>query len=112
MEKEIAASILKSNLPENVMLAEVDNRLVGISIANERVKGIEMYNSFTGTMEEMRGKGIAFGLKLQVIKNNIKHGYSRMRANNSSINQPMLAINEKLGFVRQPGKWILTKSLD
>jgi GNAT superfamily N-acetyltransferase len=111
IEKEMAASLLKSFEPENIILAVLDNRWVGITLMNERVKNEEMYNFFTGTITDMRGKGIAYALKLQAIKKCIPLGYKRMRTNNSSSNIPMLRVNEKLGFVRQPGKWILTKLL-
>ncbi|MGG1679394.1 GNAT family N-acetyltransferase [Neobacillus sp. NRS-1170] len=112
IEKETVASLLKSVPSENVILAAQNDRLVGITLMNERVKNEEMYNSFTGTVADMRGQGIAYALKLQAVKLCIESGYTRMRANNSSINFPMLAVNKKMGFVRQPGKWILTKPLE
>jgi mycothiol synthase len=56
----------------------------------------------TATRRETRGRGIALALKLRVIKFALEHGYTTIRTDNDTRNAPMLAINDKLGFVRQP----------
>lgn len=59
----------------------------------------------TGVRREYRGQGIAMALKLQVIMWAKEHGYTLIKTWNAANNKPMLAINERLGFVRQPA-WI------
>ncbi len=55
----------------------------------------------TATRREARGRGIALALKLRVVKYALEQGYSTIRTDNDTRNAPMLAINDKLGFVRQ-----------
>lgn len=64
-----------------------------------------LYQQLTGVLPEFRGKGIATALKILTIEYAKRHGYREIRTWNSSKNGPMLAINGKLGFVRQPA-WI------
>ncbi len=52
-----------------------------------------------------RGLGIATALKLRTIEYAQRDGYRVIRTFNSSRNDAMLAINQNLGFVRQPA-WI------
>jgi GNAT superfamily N-acetyltransferase len=56
----------------------------------------------TATRREARGRGIALALKLRVIKFALEKQYTIIRTDNDTRNAPMLAINDKLGFVRQP----------
>ncbi len=56
----------------------------------------------TATRREARGRGIALALKLRVVKYALEQGYTTIRTDNDTRNAPMLAINDKLGFVRQP----------
>ncbi|MFN3346722.1 MAG: GNAT family N-acetyltransferase [Candidatus Bipolaricaulaceae bacterium] len=60
---------------------------------------------FTGVRREFRGKGIALALKLKVIGYAQERGYTLIKTWNASTNLPILALNEKLGFRRQPA-WI------
>jgi GNAT superfamily N-acetyltransferase len=56
----------------------------------------------TATRREARGRGIALALKLRVIKFALEKQYRTIRTDNDTRNAPMLAINDKLGFERQP----------
>lgn len=61
-----------------------------------------LYQGLTGVRREYRGRGIAIALKLQVMEYARSKGYTRVKTWNSTLNEGMLAINARLGFVRQP----------
>ncbi|HEU5379547.1 MAG TPA: GNAT family N-acetyltransferase [Ktedonobacteraceae bacterium] len=71
-----------------------------------------MYNMITGVDQPYRGRGIALALKLLAIRCARKYGAAYIRTNNDSENAPMLAVNRKLGYQPQPGKYLLLKKLE
>jgi RimJ/RimL family protein N-acetyltransferase len=64
-----------------------------------------LYQGITGPRREYRGRGLARALKLRTIEYARAQGKREIRTWNDTLNAPMLAINVKLGFVRQPA-WI------
>jgi GNAT superfamily N-acetyltransferase len=56
-----------------------------------------IYNSFTGVFREYRGQGIAMALKVVALDWAKQQKVPYARTNNHSANQPMLAVNRKLG---------------
>jgi len=66
---------------------------------------ILVWQQLTAVHREFQGHGIAAALKLRTIAYARMHGFREIRTFNSSRNEPMLAINTKLGFIRQPA-WI------
>jgi mycothiol synthase len=56
----------------------------------------------TASSREYRGRGIALALKLRQIEAAKALGFATVRTDNDTRNAAMLAINEKLGFVRLP----------
>jgi len=69
------------------------------------------YNLMTGVRRAYRGRGIATALKLLAIEFARKNGAKVITTDNDSENAPMLAVNRKLGYQPQPGRWILRKEL-
>lgn len=63
------------------------------------------YNEFTAILPQARGRGLALPLKLEAIRRAQAAGLKVMRTNNHSENAPMLAVNRRLGFVPQVGRW-------
>ena len=92
-----------SAMPDAHFLAKDGDRFVGVSNL-ERFDALpDIVNTgFTGVRREYRGRGIAFALKLRAIDYAVRHGVREIRTGNSTLNAPMLGINERLGFVKQP----------
>ena len=59
----------------------------------------------TGVLRAYRRRGIAFALKIRSLEFGQANGYRRVLTENESNNRGMLAINDQLGFVRNPA-WV------
>jgi GNAT superfamily N-acetyltransferase len=70
-----------------------------------------MYNLMTGVDRAYRGRKIALALKLSAIRFAKSYGADTIHTNNDSQNEPMLAINRKLGYQPQPGHYQLVQHL-
>lgn len=93
-------------LPEAFFIAKDGDLYVGESfVFRVPAEPGHLSQGLTGVRREYRGKGIAMALKLRVIKYAKEHGYTLIKTWNDTENLPILALNEKLGFVRQPA-WI------
>lgn len=93
-------------LPDAYFLAKLGDVYVGESVlkasdADPRL----LHQELTGVLPDLRGLGIATAVKLKTVEYAQRGGHREIRTMNSSKNGPMLAINGKLGFVRQPA-WI------
>jgi mycothiol synthase len=100
--------VLKSpdSSPESILLAREGSRYVGLTELYRNVAiPTDLRTGFTGVRREYRGRGLAFALKLRAIDWAKRSGYKSIRTWNSTLNAPMLGINVKLGFARQPA-WI------
>ncbi len=64
-----------------------------------------LYQGITGTRRTHRGRGVALALKLRTVEYARQRGTREIRTWNDTLNAPMLHINVKMGFVRQPA-WI------
>lgn len=93
-------------LPEGYFIAVRDGRYVGESaLGTEGTDPGVVHQQLTGVLRDERGKGIAMALKLRAVAYAKERGFREIRTWNASINRPMLAINEALGFVKQPA-WV------
>ncbi|HEY3248983.1 MAG TPA: GNAT family N-acetyltransferase [bacterium] len=66
--------------------------------------GRPAYTYFTGVRREYRGRGLATALKLATIEFARDNAVAVMRTNNDTVNYPMVAVNEKLGYRRLPAR--------
>ena len=95
------------SMPDAYFIAVRDGRYVGeSSLGKEGTDASVIYQQLTAVLRDERGKGIAMALKLKTIDYARAQGFREIRTWNASINRPMLAINEALGFAKQPA-WIV-----
>ena len=86
-------------------LAAVDGEYAGLSSLFKPQAGDYLHQGLTGMRPSFRGRHIATALKVKTVEYARDHGVPEIRTWNEINNAPMLAINVKLGFVRQPA-WI------
>lgn len=91
------------SIPDAIFLAKDDNGYVGLSelFRHDALPGI-INTGFTGVRRAYRGRGVAWALKLRALDWAKRHAYREVRTWNNTLNAPMLGINMKLGFVKQP----------
>ena len=83
-----------------------DGRWLGMSNLERSIDDPTfLWQGLTGVRREARGNGIAMALKLRTIDYARARGIDHIKTWNDTTNRPMLAINEALGFEKQPA-WI------
>jgi RimJ/RimL family protein N-acetyltransferase len=97
--------------PSGEFVALDGDRFVGLSGVAELTPG-NFYNQHTCGLREYRRRGIALALKALALDYAKKRGGKTCRTNNNEENEPMLAINQRFGFVAQPGLYELQRSLE
>jgi RimJ/RimL family protein N-acetyltransferase len=84
-------------------VAKAGDRVVATSdLRFPPVRG-NVWTGFTGVIPEFRGKGVARGVKMAILKQAIEQNVPRVRTDNDEENAPMLHINEELGYQPIPG---------
>lgn len=89
------------------MIAVDGEDWIGFAYLTHNAESNSMYNAGTGVDRAYRGRHIALALKLLSIRCARHSGAAYLRTNNDSENGPMLAINRKLGYVSQPGRYMV-----
>lgn len=101
-------------LPEGVLIALApDGEWVGLSELHLPIatRPGTLHNGLTGVLPEWRGRGVALALKLAAARAALERGFTHSRTGNHSINTPMLAVNERLGFVREGARVTLRREV-
>ena len=84
---------------------------IGLTQARLRPDPNQIHTGMTGVLREHRGQNLALALKVRAIQYAADHGFLEFHSNNASTNKPMLAINQKLGFIRSSAQIQLEKKL-
>lgn len=92
-------------LPDAYFVALDGDECVGMSNLWDDRAGDHLNTGLTGVRRSHRRRGIATALKVRAIGYARTHGHPLIKTGNEQTNRPMLAINQRLGFVRQPD-WI------
>jgi len=83
-----------------------DGRWLGMSNLQRSIEDPSfIWQGLTGVRREARGKGLAMALKLETVRYAQAIGVDHIKTWNDQSNRPMLAINEAMGFAKQPA-WI------
>jgi GNAT superfamily N-acetyltransferase len=97
---------------EGQLLAVDGETWVGLAAVRLIPESQEAYNEHTGVLRAYRGRKIAQALKILAARYARQHGALKLRTDNNSDNKPILAINRKLGYQPQPGKYTLVRWLE
>lgn len=94
-------------LPAGVLFAVTDAGEIAAltELEADATDPARLRTGLTGTRRAYRRQGLALALKLAAIALARGRGAVTLWTGNASTNVPMLALNERLGFVRQPA-WI------
>jgi len=92
-------------MPQAHFIAFDQSRMIGVSQLWHSSRPQTIQTGLTGVLKPYRRQGIALYLKLRAAQYAKQQGYRYIRTSNHQINRPMLAINEAMGFVKEPA-WI------
>jgi mycothiol synthase len=102
-------NVLSDTLNQASFYALENNKIIGFTGCFKGAKEGWVDQWLTATTREARGRGIATALKIKQIEVAQKMGFSTIRTDNDTRNTVMLAINDKLGFIRQPAVLVMKK---
>jgi mycothiol synthase len=89
---------------------EGKNKYVGVSVLEKVFIGDYINTGLTGVLAEYRGRGIASALKQRATLYARECNIPEIRTWNAQVNREMLAINEKIGYIKQPA-WVEFKKV-
>jgi GNAT superfamily N-acetyltransferase len=88
-------------VPEGYIIALHDNTYVGMNALYTRPEKDYLFNEFTGVKQGYHKRGIAVALKLRGIAFAKAQGYPTIKTSNSSLNDRIIRLNERLGFIKE-----------
>jgi GNAT superfamily N-acetyltransferase len=105
--EEMASYARWVNAPEihrdRFWIARIGDDIVGVSVLGyPPVRGV-VGTEWTATARTVRGRGVARALKCETVAQAIALGVDRVRTGNDAANDPILHINETMGYHLIPG---------
>ena len=105
--EEMAAYARWINAPEirrdRFWIAVLGDDIVGLSVLGyPPVRGV-VNTEWTATARSVRGRGVARALKCETVAQAIALGVDRVRTGNDAANDPILHLNETMGYRQIPG---------
>lgn len=104
-------NVIQDSLSQASFYAFEHNQIIGFTGCFKGAREGWIDQWLTATTREARGRGIATSLKIKQIEVAKQLGFTTIRTDNDTRNTGMLAINDKLGFVRQPAVLVMKKEL-
>ncbi len=89
-------------LPGAYLVAEHAGEFIGQTALFRSPVSPDLFTGLTGVTRAWRGRGVATTLKVAAIGAARAMGAATIRTDNASDNAPMLHLNDRLGFVRDP----------
>lgn len=96
---------------EGTFLALDKGELIGMTMFWKGDMDDDFHTGLTGVRRAYRGRGIATALKVSALSYAKSVGAPRVHTDNDTSNVEMIAINDKLGFVKQPARISMLKIL-
>jgi GNAT superfamily N-acetyltransferase len=90
-----------SRLPDGYFVAVHGSEYIGLCLLNANKADRTLDHGITGVRRAYRRRGIATAMKVRAIEYAQEHGHPTIKTGNRVGNRAMLAINKRLGFVRQ-----------
>lgn len=92
---------------EGQILAVDGETWVGLAAVSLNPENQSAYNEHTGVLRAYRGRKIAQSLKILAASYARQHGARQIGTDVDTLNPPMLAINQKLDYQPQAGRYLL-----
>jgi GNAT superfamily N-acetyltransferase len=98
--------------PEGSFVALDGERYIGLTQFWRGEATDDLFTGLTAVRREYRRRGVALALKVHALRFARELGAPLIYTDNDSRTAPMIALNDALGFVRQPAYLSLVKRLD
>ena len=96
---------------KGTFLALDDRGFIGMTMFWKGDMDDDFHTGLTGVKRDYRSRGIATALKVSALSYAKSVGAPRVHTDNDTNNIEMIAVNDKLGFVKQPARISMLKVL-
>jgi GNAT superfamily N-acetyltransferase len=97
---------------EGQLLAVDGDTWVGLAAVSLKPENQTAYNEHTGVLRAYRGRKMAQSLKVLAARYARQHGARQIGTDVDTLNPSMLAINQKMGYQPQAGRYLLVRLLN
>jgi RimJ/RimL family protein N-acetyltransferase len=95
--------------PEGTFLALDGEAFLGLTMVWRSAASATVNTGLTAVRRTYRGRGVATALKVASLSTVKANGAARVVTDNDTRNVEMIAVNDKLGFVKQPARLSMVK---